>query len=187
MTDGPHRSLNKSRAWKRAAEALAKPAFTDEADDRVCSAIVKDFKRDDGDRLVRIATKVMADDPQQSLFNDREDQLDAIRAQATPNSLTDNFLRNLRQTEDISLALSQTLEAETLANLRTVEDHYIQRIQYRETSHKQVAYLRDRSNAAMNQIDFNGLAQSLGSLKGKSTQGNAGAQAVNRVEEGPPI
>lgn len=187
MTDGPHRSLNKSRAWKRAAEALAKPAFTAEADGHVCSAIIKDFKRDDGDRLVRVAAKVMADDPQQSLFNDREDQLDAIRAQATPNTLTDSFIRNLRQNGDMTLALSQALEAEALANLRTVEDHYIQRIPHRETSLKQVGYLRDRSNAAMNQIDFNGLAQGLMSPKGKSTQGNAGRQAVDRVEEGPSL
>lgn len=186
MTDGPHRSLKQSRAWKRAAEALSKPAFTqEEANQRTCDAIVKDFVKGDGHHLLKLTAEFRSENPQQTLFSDKEPFLDELRNQVTPNSLSDQFIRQLRNESTIEAALEAALKAETQSNLRSVEDHFLQAVQTGEARRGEVGYLRSRIAAALQQIDFSAVARKL--LTPGSPHANKGRAPVNRVEEGPAI
>lgn len=186
MTDGPHRSLKQSRAWKRAAEALSKPAFTqEEANQRTCDAIAKDFVKGDGHHLIKLARELLSESPQQTLFSDKEPLLDALRNQATPNSLSDQFIRQLRNESTPEAALEATLKAEVQSNLRSVEDHFLQAVQTGEARRGEVGYLRSRIAATLQQIDFSAVTRKL--LTPSSPHTNKGRAQVDRVEEGPAI
>ena len=188
MTDGPHTSLKMSRAWKKAAEALSKPAFTEEADGLVEKAILKEFKQSDGETILRVVAQILGDAEKSALFSGREDALDAIRDQVQSGTLADSLIRNLGIDGDLLKALSRTLRQETAAGMRTVEDHFVSRIPLGETNLAKVGYLRDRSSASIGNIDFNRIAGALlKPAQQQASQQTSSQSGKDRTEEGPPL
>lgn len=186
MTDGPHRSLPMTRAWKRAAEALAKPAFWDDADEAVCKAVLKDFRKADGDRLVGNAKKIFAENPQRSLFDTQEENLEKLRNIATPNRWTESFIRSLRETGEIEKAVAHMFKVETLVGLQTVGDHYQRCREKGEIKQNDLGQLQQRSDLSAKQINFNELASRATAAKSVKRTRNKDDGDVGRTEKGPP-
>ncbi|WP_270373644.1 hypothetical protein [Marinicauda sp. Alg238-R41] len=186
MTDGPHRSLPQSQAWKCTAEALAKPAFTqEEANERACKALRQDFRRDDGRRLLRLAAKLVQDGPQPSLFSGKEHLIEALRDRARPNQLTECFIRHFRRQPTIERALTATLKESMAPSMRGIEDHYHQAIEKRETTPRAVDFLQSRCRTAQQQIDFKAEARRL--LKPERSSSRRGDTSIDRLKEGPAL
>lgn len=184
MTDGPYRSLPMSDAWKRAAKALAKPAFSQsEANECVLQALAKDFVSQDGRRMVALVGAELHEGPQGSLFPDTNTAMDRLRERLTPNALSDALLRHLECGETLQTALGEVLRGEAASGFRTMEEVFRSRISQGDTTLAEVRHLVAKSDAALQSIDFSGLAGNL--LGGRRLVSNRSREGRDRTEEGP--
>ena len=80
MSDGPHRSLNMRRGWKRFAERADKEAFApEEVCDAIPAALEQDWRAEVSPNLTRQILVILQDN-QNSLFGDqRIEKLEVLR------------------------------------------------------------------------------------------------------------
>lgn len=72
MSDGPHKSLNMSRKWKRFAESAASDTYSyEDTESRLCEGVAEDWQVDVSPRLLR-ALQPLLEEAQPTLFGDHE-------------------------------------------------------------------------------------------------------------------
>lgn len=175
MSDGPHRSLNMPRAWKKLAGRADKTAY---APDSVCDALLpaleRDWRQEVPDSLYRSVRRLLGDRQTVLFASQRVEQLEALRRNAAGYPLGDVFLdhairaaaRGLSGDRALSESVEHTLRDRAVRGARQVEEHYC-----RKTSPDRAVHVRRRIEAAVMQTDIGALARQLiGTDDGKATQ-----------------
>jgi hypothetical protein len=85
MSDGPHRSLNMTRSWKRVAERSDKRSYSrEEVSESFVGALEKDCRREINTAFIDTAWRIFSD-PEPSLFVTKiSDQLELSRSLGIP-------------------------------------------------------------------------------------------------------
>ena len=93
MSDGPHRSLNMPRGWKRLAERADNRAYApEEVRDALPEALEHDWHAEVPDSVCRLVRDILGDS-QSSLFGDqRAERLEALRGETAGYALGNTFL-----------------------------------------------------------------------------------------------
>lgn len=136
MTDGPHKTLNMRREWKRVAERADRPAFTpDEVCERLVRALQEDWKEEVPQDLLQALWGIVCD-PQGKLFDDGQcERLEALRPLATGHPfgsvLLDFAIMALAAGYEGEGALVRAA-SDTIADVlqrseRQIEEHYLRR------------------------------------------------------------
>lgn len=165
MSDGPHRSLNMRRGWKRLAERAANHAFEPaEICNAVIPALAQDWRKEIPADLARGITGVL-EGQQTSLFNDQKlSQLEGLRPLAAGHSLGQVFLdcaielaRNGRTGSDASVeAATNALAVRASCGARQVEEHYC-----RKSTTTRAQNVRGRIEEGIASASLDGLARAL--------------------------
>jgi hypothetical protein len=185
MSDGPHRSLPMRRHWKDLAQRAAQSAFSP---DQVCEALPYALKRDILEAPIKGVRDIMSGD---SLFPEmRVEQLEELRescrGSAPANLLIDCAVEAIRngliRDAGTEAALQNALQDTTRSALRGIEEHY-----GREASSRGSEYVRDRLDAARQQLDCNALARELLSSEQPPAQRSVSLPRRTGIDEGPTL
>jgi hypothetical protein len=173
MSDGPHKSLNMRRGWKKLAERAANHVFEPaEISNAVIPALVQDWRVETPAKLIRGITNVL-EGQQTSLFTDQKlSQLEGLRPLAAGHSLGQVFLdcaievaRNGGAGSDASVeAATNALAIRASCGARQVEEHYCRKS---TTPHAQ--NVRGRIEEGIASASLDGLARQLLNLSPGST------------------
>ena len=165
MSDGPHRSLNMRRGWKRFAKRADKEAYApEEVCDAIPAALEQDWRAEVSPNLIR-QIRLILQDNQSSLFGDqRIEKLEVLRSNTAGYPLANTFLDCAIQAaangkagqEALTEAASALLMDRATRGILQVEEHY-----YRESSHKRSVNVRERMNSGIAQTDFGAIARNL--------------------------
>lgn len=185
MSDGPHRSLRMRPHWRDLAQRAAQGAF---APEQVCEALPYALKRDILEAPIKTIRDIMNGD---SLFPElRVDQLEGLRASCRGSAPANLFIdcavdaaRNgLTGDAGTQSALRNALEDTTRSSARGIEEHY-----QRETSSRSAGFVRDRLDAARQQLDCDAIARELLSSEKPPTRRSVTLSRHTGVDEGPPL
>lgn len=165
MSDGPHRTLEMRRGWRKVAEAADNPAAAaEELAEAIPDALKQDWNKEVPDRLIRGLKDVLADD-QGSLFaDDRSEKLEALRSEAAGATLGAILLDHAVETaatgkaghDAVIDATEGALMERGAAGSRQVEEHYL-----RETSEGRSSNVRSRIENGIRQAPIRELAREL--------------------------
>jgi len=185
MSDGPHRSLNMPRGWRKLAERADNKAFApEEVRDALPEALGQDWRAEVPDSACRRVREILGDN-QSSLFGDqRAERLEALRRQMAGYNLGNAFLdyaieaaaRGQRGDEAVTEAAGKALADRAARGARHVEEHY-----HRESTHRRAADVRKRIEAGVTQSDFGVLA---GRLVGTDETGQPQPAKRTGLDEG---
>lgn len=158
MSDGPHRSLNMPRGWKKLAERADNRAYApEEVRDTLPAALNQDWRAEVPVSLCRQVRDILGD-RQDSLFgNDRTERLEALRRKAAGYALGNTFLDYAIQTaergrtgdEAMREATCNALSDRAASGARQVEEHYC-----REATQLRAAHVRRRIEAGVRECDM---------------------------------
>lgn len=185
MSDGPHRSLPMRPHWKDLAQRAAQGAFSP---DQVCEALPYALKRDILEAPISTIRDIMNGG---SLFPEMlVEQLEGLRqscrGSASANLLIDCAVEaaasGLKGDAGTEGALRSALEDTTRNALRGIEEHY-----QREASSRSSGYVRERLDAARQQLDCGGLARELLSPEKPPARRSVTLPRHSGVDEGPPL
>jgi hypothetical protein len=163
MSDGPHKSLNMRRGWKRLAERADKNAY---ALDELCEAIPRALEEDWRVEVPRSLQKQVQEilrHSQASLFGDnRMEKLEALKNQTAGYPFASVFLDCAIQVvakgkagdEALVEAASAACMDRAARCMRQVEEHY-----YRKSSHNRAVNVRERMKEGMSRTDFQMLSR----------------------------
>lgn len=165
MSDGPHRSLNMTRGWKRLAERADNRAYApEEVRDALPEALEQDWRAEVPDSFCRRVRDILSDS-QSSLFGDqRTGQLEALRTETAGYPLGNTLLDYAIETaargkigdKALREAAGKALLDRAARGARQVEEHY-----WRESTHRRAAHVRERIEAGVTQSDIDGIARRL--------------------------
>lgn len=148
MSDGPHRSLNMTRSWKRAAERSDKRSYSsEEVSESFVGALEKDCRREINPSFIDTAWRIFSD-PEPSLFVAKiSDQLEALRRQAGSGigrSVLDQAIfgaeRGKTGREGLVEAMKNALADRSAKAIRQIQEHYC-----RESSNRHLVVLATKS------------------------------------------
>lgn len=158
MSDGPHRSLNIRRGWKRLAECAGNTAFDDgERREALAAALEADWRAEVPDGLVRRMRRIL-DDPQESLFRDSTiAQLEQSRDEAAGHPLAGALLDCTIHVVDqgycgkaaLEKATCDALQERAASGQRQVEEHWM-----RTSTPQRAGGVSDRIAAAIAESDM---------------------------------
>lgn len=160
MSDGPHRSLEMRRGWKKVAEYADNEAFArDEVRDAVESAVEKDWRKDiplaliSSIRDVLGGTTLFSEDTLRSI----EDLRQTVSGSSMGNALLDHLACAVSSgmTGDAALreAVVNTSVDQSARCARQVEEHYL-----RKSTIENSQDVRQRIEGAIEGADFGSLA-----------------------------
>ena len=162
MSDGPHRSLNMPRGWKRLAERADNKAYApEEVCDALPEALEHDWYAEVPDSVCRRVRDIFGDS-QSSLFGDqRAERLEALRGEtagyALGNALLDYAIeaaaRERCGDEALREAAGKALTDRAARGARQVEEHYC-----RESTLHRAAHVRERIETGVTQSDIGSIA-----------------------------
>ena len=164
MSDGPHRSLNMTRAWKKVAERSDKRSYSrEEVSESFVGALAKDCYREIPPRFLDIAWRIFSD-PEPSLFVTKiSDQLETLRRQAGPGigrSVLDQAIlcaeRGKTGREGLVEAVKNAIGDRAAKATRQIEEHYC-----RESSNPRANHVRARMEEGINGAAFDRLARTI--------------------------
>ena len=137
MSDGPHRSLNMPRGWKRLAERADNKAYApEEVRDALPEALEHDWRAEVPDNVCRRVRDILSDS-QSSLFGDqRAKRLEALRRETAGYALGNTFLdyairaaaRGRCGDEALREAAGKALTDRAARGARQVEEHYYREV-----------------------------------------------------------
>lgn len=162
MSDGPHRSLNMTRAWKRVAERSDKRSFSrEEVSESFVGALEKDCLREIVPGFLDTAWRIFSD-PEPSLFVTKiSDQLETLRRQAGPGigrSVLDQAIlgaeRGKTGREGLVEAVKNALSDRAAKATRQIEEHYC-----RASSNPRAHHVRTRMEEGIGGAALDGLAR----------------------------
>ena len=162
MSDGPHRSLNMPRGWKKLAECADNAAYApEEVRDALPEALEQDWHAEVPDSVRRRVRNILGDD-QSSLFGDqRAERLEALRRETAGYPLGNAFVdysieaevRGRHGDEALREAAVKTLSDRAARGARQVEEHYC-----RKSTGRRAAQVRERIETVVTQSDIDGIA-----------------------------
>jgi hypothetical protein len=162
MSDGPHRSLNMTRAWKRVAERSDKRSYScEEVSESFVGALEKDCRREITPAFIDTAWRIFSD-PEPSLFVTKiSDQLETLRRQAGPGigrSVLDQAIlgaeRGKTGREGLVEAVKNALGNRAAKATKQIEEHYC-----RESNNPRADRVRMRMEQGINGAALDGLAR----------------------------
>ena len=162
MSDGPHRSLNMTRSWKRAAERSDKRSYSsEEVSESFVGALEKDCRREINPSFIDTAWRIFSD-PEPSLFVTKiSDQLEALRRQAGSGigrSILDQAIfgaeRGKTGQEGLVEAVKNALADRSAKAIRQIQEHYC-----RESSNPRADRVKTRLEEGMDGAALDGLAR----------------------------
>lgn len=165
MSDGPHRSLNMRRGWKKVAEYADKGAFSsDEIGDAVASAYLQDARKELPDSVAHAVCEILGDQ-QEHLFRDQKvEQLEALRPLAAGHGFGAILIDCATQRAH-SGAVGPDSGLETMAaalelwgarHARQIEEHY-----RRESTLRRATNVRTRIEEGIGGMALHGLARQI--------------------------
>nr|WIE93434.1 hypothetical protein P9270_010105 [Mesorhizobium sp. WSM4875] len=185
MSDGPHRSLPMRPHWRDLAQRAAKSAFSP---DEVCKALPYALTRDVLEAPVAAIRDIMNGD---FLFPEmRIERLDALRqscrGSAPANLLIDCAVEaagnGLRGDAGTEATLKSAFDDTVRTACRGIEEHY-----QREASSRSAGYVRDRLDAARQQLDCGALARELMSSEKPPVRRSVTLPRQTGLDEGPSL
>lgn len=163
MSDGPHRSLNMNRRWKRLAECADNRAFSlDEVAKAFVPALDQSCREEVPPGVWRSLSNIFGDG-QQTLFSEqRVDQIRALRRQVAGQPLgclvvdlaAQAASRGPVNGETLAGVTTQALAQRGARGNKQVEEHY-----YRKSSEKRTEKVRERLDTALKMAALDGLAR----------------------------
>ena len=162
MSDGPHRSLNMTRSWKRAAERSDKRSYSsEEVSESFVGALEKDCRREINPSFIDTAWRIFSD-PEPSLFVTKiSDQLEALRRQAGSGigrSVLDQAIfgaeRGKTGREGLVEAVKNALADRSAKAIRQIQEHYC-----RESRNPRADRVKTRLEEGMDGAALDGLAR----------------------------
>jgi hypothetical protein len=165
MSDGPHRSLQMRKGWKKLAERGDGRLHTPE---QVCEAVPlalgDDWREERCDDFMREAKRVLIGTGQNVLFEpSKDDTLEALkrlRGSGHPfrRVLLDSIVQAVEDGHTGEGALvkgtTDALAIRSGPGLRQVEEHYLRR-----SSERRAAHVRTRIEDGTSRVDFNAIAR----------------------------
>jgi hypothetical protein len=163
MSDGPHRSLNMNRSWKRLAECADNRAFSVE---EVASALLPALDqscREEVPKSVWNGLNKVFRDQQQTLFVEQQvEQISALRTQASglplACTLVDGAVRAISKGahgEDALIEVTtRALEQRAARGNKQVEEHY-----YRRSNERRTEKVRVRLEGALKKAALDSIAR----------------------------
>jgi hypothetical protein len=185
MSDGPHRSLPMRRHWKDLAERAAKAAFSP---NQVAEGLPYALKKDVLGGPVDESRDIMGG---ATLFPHlMVEQLELLRqshhGSAAASHLIDCAVEaaanGLVGDSGTEAALKNAYEGIARDALRGIEEHY-----QREAPSRSAKYVRERLDAARQQLDSGELARELLSLQKLPSQRSINLPRQSGIDEGPPL
>lgn len=186
MSDGPHRSLNMPRGWKKLAERADNRAYApEEVRDALPTALEQDWRAEVPDSLRRQVREILGDSQDSLLDDGRAERLEALRRQSAGHALGNTFLdyaiqaaeRGLAGDEALREAVGNALSDRAASAARQVEEHYC-----RESTQRRAAHVRARIEAGVTQCDLAGI---VGRVVGTDrTGGPRGPAKRTGIDEG---
>lgn len=180
MSDGPHRSLNMRRGWKRFAERADKKAY---AVDEVCAALPKALEQDWRAEIPKSLCKRIRESisPEQgSLFSDSQlSGLRALRRQFAGSPLASVLLdcvseaigSGLTGEDALTAAATNALSDRAARGARQVEEHF-----RRKSTEPRATHVRERLEQGIAAADINALARRLLGPSSKNQVSNVSKQ-----------
>ena len=163
LSDGPHKSLNMRRGWKRLAERAANAAFDDnERREALAGALQGDWSVEVSDGFVGQLRNVL-NDHQGDLFGESViERLEALRSQTTGGPLANAVLdfaaravdQGYRGDEALAKAADDALLERAASGRRQVEEHWL-----RASSARSTGGLRNCLDGAIAATDMDAIAQ----------------------------
>ena len=170
MSDGPHRSLNMRRDWRRLAERADAASFEpEEVLDTLPAALEHDWRAEVPERLCHRIRGIL-DDPQGSFFEDQVTRLDSLKAETAGLPLSDILLdctmmaviNGYSGDPALREAARLALHCRAASGARQVEEHY-----FRKSTTHRAAHVRARIENAISRSDFVAIAgRAMGSDSG---------------------
>ena len=165
MSDGPHRSLNMPKGWKKLADRADNKAFAaDEVSDALPLALVPDWNAEVPAGLVNKVGMILGDSQDSLLSAAREERLKALRSETAGYNLASVFLeyaiqadaRGLAGPDAMNEAASNALTDRAARGARQVEEHY-----FRESTQRRADFVRTRIERGISQSDMAAIAESV--------------------------
>ena len=163
MSDGPHRSLNMNRTWKRLAERADNRAFSlDEVAGAFLPALDQSCREEVPAGVWRELATIFSDQ-QQTLFSEqRAEQIAGLRRQVAGLplgcTLVDTAVlaasRGVTNEGAILQAATQALAQRAARGNKQVEEHY-----YRRSDEKRTEKVRERLESALKKVALDTLAR----------------------------
>ena len=162
MSDGPHRSLNMPRGWKKLAERADNRAYApEEVRDALPTALGQDWRAEVPDSLCRQVREILGDSQNSLLGDDRAERLEGLRRQTAGYALGNTFLdyavqaaeRGRTGDEAMREAAGKALSDRAASGARQVEEHYC-----RKATQPRAAHVRRRIEAGVRECDMAGIA-----------------------------
>lgn len=163
MSDGPHKSLNMRRPWKRVAEVADNDAFSpEEVQDALVAAFEKDW-REDVPSSVSAAICEIFEERQSVLFRDEKiAQLEALRPKAAGQVLAQELIdcaihKIIIGTPSAELAIEASADALSIwgaRHARQIEEHY-----FRKSTEQRAEHVRARTEQAISGVPRASLAR----------------------------
>lgn len=170
MSDGPHRSLNMRRGWKKVAESADNDACSpSEIADWIPAALKEDWREEVRSSLLRHLREALVE-RQASLFsNNVSDAIEGLRNEAAGVPLAGSLLDHAIKTaasdnlghSGFVRAIKETLLDRTVNCVRQIEEHY-----FRETSPDRTRDVRTRVENAVDHGQIEQLARELAGAEG---------------------
>lgn len=165
MSDGPHRSLNMRRGWKRFAERADKAAYSaNEVSAALPNALAQDWRAEIPPVLCKRIRELVNPD-QGLLFSDsQQSSIQALRRQFAGSALAPTLLdylsqaltRGLSGEEALINAATSALTDRAARAARQVEEHY-----RRKSSEARAIRVRERLEQGIGSVNITALARRL--------------------------
>lgn len=162
MCNGPHRSLNMTRAWKQVAERSDKAAYScEEVSDSLVAALEQDCLREIAPGFLDIAWRIFSD-PEPMLFASKiSEHVEALRRQAGAGIgrlvLEQAILvaeRGKTGKEGLIEAVTNALADRAAKGQRQIEEHYC-----RKSTNPRANHVRKRMEEGISGAAVDGLAR----------------------------
>ena len=163
MSDGPHRSLNMNRSWKRLAECADNRAFSiDEVANAFIPALDKCCRDEVPEGVWREIGKIFGD-PQRTLFgSDRAEQVSVLRKQtsglplgcALVDAAVFAVSKGAHGVDALVEVTTRALIQRGARGNKQVEEHF-----YRKSNERRTEKVRERLESALKKTAVDGLAR----------------------------
>lgn len=170
MSDGPHKSLNMRRGWKKVAESADNDACSpSEIAEWVPAALKEDWGEEVPSDLLRRLRQVFVEHQASLFFDNVPEAIEGLRNEAAGAPFAGALLDHAIETADSDhlgysgfvQAVNDALLNRALNCVRQIEEHY-----FRETDPKRAKDIRTRVEGAVGRVEIEQLARDLAEADG---------------------
>lgn len=164
MSDGPHKSLNMKRHWRKLAQCAQIDAYNGaEVRDAMRDALKSDFKNEIKDMALKEMRKIV-DETGSSLFPDYEQRLQAVVRQFPSEPLQQLLVECVknqldrvdRAADPVKAAIEDALDIRCARHNKQIEEHY-----YRAGTRTEGDNIKERLDTAKQGLGIDDLAREL--------------------------